>query len=145
MVIGAACQWRTRAELRRAIGDAPVLRRADVHASEALRITRVATGRVGAYFIVTEADSLFSEDYAALQDLDEELMASWRNRVVETRDYAHPHKWFPLSRWFRVHLVHPAHSSEWEAHDDEQVYSGGGYDPLRKSSRAVSRQVSEAI
>jgi hypothetical protein len=84
----------------------PVVR-AEAYRSEALRILRVATKTVGTYYVVTEADSLFPEDELALHGLDRELMGPWRNRVVESRFFDHPHKWFPLSEHFHVHLVHP--------------------------------------
>jgi hypothetical protein len=115
MVMGAvSSRWQTRTELRRVMGAARPVMRADVYASEALRIVRVATLTAGSYFVVTESDILFPEDFSALERLDTELMANWRNRVVESDSFGHPHKWFPFSNTFQVHLVHPAFRSEWE-------------------------------
>lgn len=92
---------------------------AEIHSSEGLRIKRVATKTVGTYYIITESDNLLPEDYDALERLDAELMAPWGKRVVETDFWAQPHKQFPLSNSFRVHVVHPEVRPEWEAHDRE--------------------------
>ncbi len=134
MVMGAkASRWRTKEALRRAVGAAQPVARAEVHSSEGLRITRVATQMVGAYFIVTESDALFQEDGDALNALSVELRAPWRNRVVETDFWDHPHPQFPLSNSFRVHLVHPEYRPEWEAHG-RQAHACGKYDEVRQSA-----------
>lgn len=114
---GVAYRWRTLPELRRAMGEAVPVARAEVYCSESLRIKRVATMTVGTYYIVTESDVLFSEDYTAMRKLDVELGARWKNRIVESDFYGHPHRWFPLSNQFQVHLVHPELLPAWSAID----------------------------
>lgn len=90
-----------------------MMARVDAYGSDSLRIKRVATRTIGTYFLVTEADVLSMEDYTALRGLDAEMLAPWRKRVVETDFFDHPHKWFPASRSFRIHVVHPEARSEW--------------------------------
>lgn len=134
MVLGVvASRWRTPTELRHAVGIARPLVRADVYSSDALRIKRVATETAGTYYIVTESDILFDEDYEAMKRLDGELMAPWRKRVVETDFWAQPHRQFPMSNSFRVHLVHPEVRPEWEAHG-RQAHACRKYDSLRESA-----------
>ncbi|MEU9404763.1 hypothetical protein AB0E08_03470 [Streptomyces sp. NPDC048281] len=116
MVVGpVAGQWQARSELRKGLGEAQPVARVDVYCSETLRIKRVVTLTAGTYFIVTESDVLFDEDHAAMRRLDSELGVPWRKRVVESDFYDHPHRWFPLSNMFRVHLVHPDFRPEWES------------------------------
>lgn len=134
MVTGdVATRWKTRRELRAALGGARPVVRADVYCSDALRIKRVATLTAGTYFIVTESDNLFAEDHDALERLATELMAPWRNRVVESDFWAQPHKQFPLSNSFWVHVVHPEARPEWEAHG-RQPRACLKYDSLRQSA-----------
>jgi hypothetical protein len=123
--------------MRAVLAGARIVRRAEMYASDGLRIVRVETDSAGIYFLVNESDTMLDEDYEALRRLDLLLFAPWRNRVVETDFYGHPHKRFPLSTKFAVHLVHPEFT-----YPDKEAYGQpfcgrSGDDPFRKSGRAV--------
>lgn len=137
MILGEpAGRWGTRRELWAAINGAHVVKRAEVYRSDALRIARVSTLSVGAYFIITESDALYDEDCSALLTVSIELRAPWRNRVVETDYYGHPHRWFPFSTKFWVHVVHPELQPDWEAHE-RPFFCAGEHVSISQPNRAV--------
>lgn len=128
-VRGEECRRGSREELRRELEGAAVLACGDWYESDLLHVTLAVTATAGTYYIVTEADVLGSQDCEALRDLGKLLGAPWRNRIIETDSYDHPHRRFPLSQSFQVHVVHPGVCTERELYD-RQVFESCVHDAL---------------
>ncbi|MFE9660324.1 hypothetical protein [Streptomyces sp. NPDC005955] len=125
--------------MRRAVVAAKVLARSDVYRSDALRITAVEALAVGTFYLVTDSDTMYDEDFTALRHLDVLLGAPWRSRALKSTTSAHPHPNFPLSTKFAVHVVHPDYQTEGEFYE-----VGSARDPLCEPGRAV-REMPEAV